>query len=175
MVIDYTVLFITLIVMFLMTLLLVGAIYSRLHWVAKAIMIAASLFVAAAMYETFQGALGWPVGDAMPKKFKFISVVVVEPTREPATPGAIYLWYKDPNHVEPRSIKLPYSRPMHEQMAQAQKKAEQGRGGVYMEKKGTKKKSDKPQASDNQVEEVEIPDFVPPPSTMPEKDADPEE
>ena len=62
--IDYTVLFVTLVVMFLMVLLLIGCIYSRLHWVVKSVMIALSLLVAAVLYETVQNSLGWPVGVA---------------------------------------------------------------------------------------------------------------
>ena len=169
MVIDYTVLGQTLVVMFLMVLLLVGAIYSRLHWVPKAILIVLSLSVATVSYTIYQRSLGWPVADKMPEKFQLIASVIDEPSNDGKNPGAIYLWVKDYRSEAPRSIKLPYDRATHKKMMQARQKMQEGQS-VHM-RAGTEKKPKSGGASgSDDTDGKQVLDFVPPPSTLPDKD-----
>lgn len=165
MILDPTVLSLTIALMLLMVMLLVGVIHSRLHWIIKAIMIMLSLAVAGMSYATYVNKLGWAVVDEPPELFQVLGSVVREPNQ--SDPGAIYVWYKVPGTKEPRAIILPYTKEMHKKMNKAKGMMERGQQVFMKGKKGAKPKvlGD----SDN-AESQTIMDFVPPPRTIPDKD-----
>jgi hypothetical protein len=129
---DFTSGTITLITMFLMVILLIGVIYSRLHWAAKSGFIIMSLVCACVSFVTFRAALGWSVKlPKAPAEFQFIFGAAREPISGKGDPGAIYLWIIEPGTKEPRSIQIPYSREAHKKVEQAKKKVGEGKT-VYM-------------------------------------------
>lgn len=83
---------------------------------------------------------GWPTTAELPQKSLVMSGIVREPEPANDDPGAIYLWlvpfdesassnpldYQAPRG-EPRSFKLPYSRPMHKAVNRAMKMVSQGK------------------------------------------------
>lgn len=166
MMLDPTVLGLTAALMFLMVILLIGVIHSRLGWVTKALMIGASLIVAGLSYSTYVRNLGWAVVDEPPALFQILGAVVREPNQK--DPGAIYIWYKEQGQMEPRSIKMPYSKDLHKQMNKAKGMMEAGRPVFAKGKKGNKPKV---KGEANDAESKTIMDFVPPPQTIPDKNA----
>lgn len=125
----------SLIVMFTLVLLLVGVLYSRLHWTLKAGLIVLSMGAAVLSFHTFRESRGWPVVMAeAPDLFQFISGVAREPNPERQDKGALIFWIVEPGKKEPRAITLPYSRENHKKMEQAKGKAAKGET-VHMGKK----------------------------------------
>lgn len=165
MMLDPTVLGLTAALMFLMVILLIGVIHSRLGWITKSMMIVASLLVAGMSYATYVRNLGWAVVDEPPALFQILGAQVREPNSK--DPGAIYIWYKENGQQEPRSIKLPYSKDMHKQMNKAKGMLENGKPVFAKGKKGNKPKV---KGEANDAESKVMMDFVPPPQTLPEKD-----
>ena len=129
---DQTVLFVTISLMFILTLLLIGAIHSKLHWAAKAMFIVVSLAVVTIDYKAITGSLGWPVRDQLPDSLQLLSVVIDEPSRKGDNQGAIYVWYvNNDTNGKPRSVQIPYTKEMHKKMAKAQSMLDNGKK-VYM-------------------------------------------
>lgn len=120
--------------MFLCTLLLLGVIYSRIHWILKAVLVISSLMFSVFAYEAYQNALGYPVPLDPPAYFRFVYGMSVDPNPSANDPGAIYLWILDPNGQEqPRAIAIPYSKENRKKIAEAKKQVEAGKQ-VYMGK-----------------------------------------
>lgn len=179
--------------MFLMVILLIGVIYSRLHWAAKSGFIIMSLVCACMSFVTFRAALGWPVKlPKAPSEFQFVYGAAREPIAGRGDPGAIYLWIMEPGSKEPRSVQIPYTRENHKKVEQAKKKVNEGKT-VYMksggedgdddgepgqkgQSKGKQGKKGKESGAkngqsgaDDDDSDGQI-DFIPPPNTLPEKD-----
>ena len=124
-----------LITMFTLVLLLVGVLYSRLHWTLKAGLIVLSMGAAVLSFHTYRESRGWPVVVAeAPDLFQFISGVAREPNPERQDKGALIFWIVEPGKKEPRAITLPYSRENHKKMEQAKGKTAKGET-VHMGKK----------------------------------------
>lgn len=177
---DPTVLFITISLMFIMSLLLIGTIHSRLHWITKAFFIVFSLVVVTMDYKALTDSLGWPVIDSLPNSFQLLGADIEEPAH--GDDGAIYVWYRTYEEgSRPRSVQIPYNKENHKQMAKAQAmladgqqvhmsrlKAGEGPQGPSRESKDGKP-GDKRMGQSNFQSPGPL-DFVPPPDAMPLKD-----
>lgn len=182
---DPTVLIVLISLMFMMALLLIGTIHSRLHWLTKAFFILFTLAVVAMDYRVLTDSLGWPVADQLPDELQVLGVDIHEPSRPGAQDGAIYIWYKTyGGRVEPRSVEVEYTKDMHRKMAQAQAMLAQGEQ-VHMSrhKQGEGLPTDGKDGEDGEKgnnrrgqSNFHSPgplDFVPPPDALPLKDATP--
>jgi hypothetical protein len=118
--------------MFLASVLLLGVIYSRTHWLAKALLVSSSLVFSAFFYIAYVASLGYPTMAQPPELFRYISSVVREPYPAKDDPGAIYVWLTT-DDVVPRAIALPYSTETRRLMAMAKKRTAEGET-VYMGK-----------------------------------------
>ena len=117
--------------MFLAVLLLLGVIYSRIHWVPKAILVAVSLLFGGIFYHAYMGSLGYPAQVAPPRLFRFVYGMVREPYLLKDDPGAIYVWMLTPGGEVPRVVTLPYSAATRKIIGDAKKKVQDGEV-VYM-------------------------------------------
>ena len=75
--------------------------------------------------------LGWPSEAEPPARFELHAALVQEPERRAGRQGGIYLWLspKDGDGVAaglPRAHALPYSRALHEAVARAKARLEEG-------------------------------------------------
>lgn len=168
--------------MFLTILLLIGVIYSRMHWSVKAFLVLSSLLFSGFFYHGYIGSLGYPALIDPPKLFRFIYAVVHEPSVISDDPGAIYIWLMTDSST-PRSIVIPYSVENRKKVAQAKKKVQEGQI-VYMGKPenqkrdgnsiGTGGQQHKSIGSSSVPYNVDGSDdlaFKPTPDTVPKKDA----
>ena len=176
---DPTVLFISISLMFMLTLLLVGTIYSRLHWVTKAFFIVFSLAVITMDYRVLTNALGWPVMDQLPDTVQIMGVDIREPAH--GSKGEIYVWYMTSDQIEPRNVQIPYSKEMHKKMAKAQAMLAKGQK-VHMSRfkqgvpgqAGKQGQQGEPGVGRRGQSNFQSPgplDFIPPPDAAPMKDA----
>lgn len=179
---DPTVLFITISLMFIMALLLIGTIHSRLHWITKSFFIVFSLAVVTMDYKALTDSLGWPVIDSLPDSFQVLGAEIDEPSQ--GNNGAIYVWYKTyEDGSRPRSVQIPYTKENHKQMAKAQSMLSEGQQ-VHMSRSragkgtpGSAKDGDELEANSESrrgQSNFQSPaplDFVPPPDALPLKDA----
>lgn len=117
--------------MFMAILLLLGVIYSRIHWLIKALLVAISLVFCALFYQGHLDSLGYPAPIDAPPLFRFVYALVREPYPLKDDPGAIYVWMVVPDHETPRVMAIPYSEENRKVIAEAKKKA-QGGEAVYM-------------------------------------------
>ncbi len=105
---------------------------SAWRWPVKAAAIALTLTFFVSGCLALEAMLGWPVGATPPARFQLHAAVIQEPDRRTPSPGAIYLWLS-PRAADavaaarPRAYALPYSRPLHEQVARAQGRLQDGR------------------------------------------------
>ncbi len=179
---DPTVLIVLISLMFMMALLLIGTIHSRLHWLTKAFFILFTLAVIAMDYRVLTDSLGWPVADQLPDDLQVLGVDIQEPSRPGAEDGAIYVWYKTyGDRIEPRSVEVEYTKDMHRKMAKAQAMLAQGEQ-VHMSRskqgegpEGKGKDGEEGKAGDNRRGQSNFQspaplDFVPPPDSTPLKD-----
>jgi hypothetical protein len=128
--------------MFLCSLLLMGVIYGRSHWLLKAILVVSSLGFSIVCYKGYQNILGYPVSIKTPETFQFLFGVVKEPYPAKNEHGAIYIWIIMPLNSEPRAIQLPYSKPNREAVQAAKEKVKKGER-VFMTKKSVEGEEDK--------------------------------
>lgn len=161
---------ITILFVFVIVLLCASTIYSRIHWSIKAILIILSFSMFITFYLGYINSLGWPIKTQLPEKFRLIASDILPPIPDMNDKGAIYLWVLDQNSTEPRSIELPYSKELHKKLEEAKKKGEQGEE-VYMETgpKDEQKKKGWMRPWSFYDFDITVPDFIPPPSTLPEK------
>lgn len=118
--IDPTIIFVIISMMFMLALFLIGVIYSRLHWATKAFFIVFSLAVVAMDYKVLTESLGWPVRDVLPDEFRLLGAEIREPNPNDRE-GAIYVWYLTPDSEgKPRNVRTAYTKEMHKMMAKAQ-------------------------------------------------------
>jgi hypothetical protein len=101
----------------------------RWHIKAVAILVTSLFFVLT--FVTIQAMLGWPTESEPPSSFRLHAALVQEPQHRAGRQGRIYLWLS-PNHAEgapagpPRAYALPYSRALHQAVARAQARLEEG-------------------------------------------------
>lgn len=150
--------------MFALLLLLVAVIGSGLRWQLKALLILSSLLAVWAGHHSWVTSLGWAVPDTPSHRMQVLAFEIREPTR--ATAGAIWIWYIPEGREEPRAIRLPYSREMHERVQRARAAIEAGEE-VHMQRPdrhGGREGREGPESA----QQVPL-DFIPPPQTLPRK------
>ena len=176
--------------MFLAVLLLLGVIYSRVHWIPKAILVLISLLFGGVFYQGYLASLGYPAPITVPAMFRFVYAYVREPYPLKGDSGAIYIWMLTPGNEVPRVMSVPYSDKTRKMIGEAKKKAERGEI-VYLGLAGNGKSSDgggKASSSDPgsgsthkssmgpkslpyDVKNEETLEFKAPPDTVPRKDS----
>jgi hypothetical protein len=115
----------------LATLLLSLNLCSAWRWGVKAsaILVTGSFFVLT--FLAIQAMLGWPTEAEPPARFQLHAALVQEPERRTGLQGGIYLWLS-PRGGDgapaglPRAHALPYSRALHEAVARAKARLEEG-------------------------------------------------
>lgn len=115
--------------MFLASLLLIGVIYSRVHWLLKSGLVVASLAFSVLFYHGYVDSLGFPVDVRPAGVFRFIYGIVREPMLIEHDPGAIFMWITTDGSRQPRAIVLPYSKENRKFVTTAKKRVE---GGEYV-------------------------------------------
>jgi hypothetical protein len=80
-------------------------------------------------YQTAMALLGIPSTEALPERFVMLAAVVEEPRGK--STGAVYLWVspmveEGPSRLQPRAYKLPYTKPLHQQINDGLKKGREG-------------------------------------------------
>lgn len=118
--------------MFIASLLLIGVIYSRVHWLAKAALVIASLAFSALFYRGYVDSLGFPTEIQPSGVFRFVYGVVHEPAKIDRDPGAIFIWIMMEGWRQPRAIALPYTTENRKIIGLAKKRVAGGES-VYME------------------------------------------
>lgn len=179
---DPTVLIVLISLMFIMALLLIGTIHSRLHWLTKSFFILFSLAVVAMDYKVLTDSLGWPVKDELPDDLQVLGVEIREPSNSASKDGAIYVWYRTYDQgTKPRSVQIEYTENMHRTMSKAQAMLAQGEQ-VHMSryKQGKGNQGNRTDGEGTDIGEqrrgqsnFQSPgplDFVPPPDALPLKD-----
>lgn len=103
-------------------------------WRVKAAAIAVTGLAAVGFFVAATWMLGWPTEATPPARFTLHGGLVHEPgkTGRRPEPGAIFLWLSRVEEIDrrpapPRAFALPYSRELHEQVARATARLEQGR------------------------------------------------
>lgn len=114
------------IAMFGLSLLSVGVIYSKLHWIIKSMLMISSLGVIVGLYFILITSLGWPIATIPSGKVRFLWAETQEPNKSTNDPGVIYLWYMPENVTIPRSVRLPFSKQTQEAMETAKANTEKG-------------------------------------------------
>lgn len=69
---------------------------------------------------------GWPTDVRIPDEFELVAASVVEPDRSQDRDGVIYLWVRNRLGEPPRSFELDYTRALHRQIVEAQRRLDQG-------------------------------------------------
>ena len=114
----------------LAVLLLGLCLYSKWPVWIKAGAIIVTCFFYYATYLSLQSLLGWPTQSDLPGEFIMLAGKVEEPDEESESSGAIYLWALSLNgdylYGMPRAYKIPYSKPLHNQVSEANKKLRRG-------------------------------------------------
>jgi hypothetical protein len=79
-------------------------------------------------FASVHSLLGLPSTDALPPRFVMIAAIVDEPRGK--FPGALYMWVtpieEGKSVMHPRAYQLPYTRVLHEQIADGMKKGREG-------------------------------------------------
>ena len=97
--------------------------------------VAAAAGTLIACYFSLIALLGWPTPFGTPgQDLALIHAVVEEPGKSGDPEGGIYLWVRaNETGAVPRALRFPYRRQLHEQVAEALRKASGGvRQGVRM-------------------------------------------
>lgn len=106
--------------------------WGRLGLAPRAAMVAVVPALAFAVWQGSQAPKGWPTTAKPPDGAQLVYGVVREP--EPGDPGEIDLWLLDAGANRPRAYRLPYSRQLHRELAEAAKSG--GRVAVRRRKSG---------------------------------------
>jgi hypothetical protein len=157
---------------FTLTCLLIGVLFSRIHWGAKSCLIVTSAAMLALFHYGLTASLGWAVRLSPPAEFQFLSADIREPAPG-GDGGAIWLWLRpvaESRTGNPRAILLPYSRPLHEKVEQARQKGKDGSPVFMKTGEAGPPAGGSPMRSYGEGEGEPVLDFTPPPSTVPEKD-----
>jgi hypothetical protein len=105
--------------------LLLGVIYSRIHWSVKSLLIGASLMFSWFFYSAYVTSLGYPTIGQLPEYFRYVASVVHEPYPIKNDPGAIYIWLTTDEEM-PRAFVVPYSVETRQLMSAAKKRMANG-------------------------------------------------
>lgn len=126
-------------------------------WWLKAIMVIGTFLFGVVLWHSLETLEGWPTEEPMPEKFEIKWIVVEEPNMKTGEKGEILVWSKNMTEDyktasspipllhnkeqsdDPRLHRLPYSREMHKQAQDIQKKIAFG-GKYYGEMKDGKMK-----------------------------------
>jgi hypothetical protein len=140
---------------------------SAWRWPVKAGAIALTLTFFVSGCLALEALLGWPVAAAPPARFELHAALVQEPDHRSHSAGAIYLWLlpragEAAPGATPRAYALPYSRPLHEQIARAQSRMQDGRTV-----EGSAKPGERPDRAGLRAYEIEL--YEAPPATLPPK------
>ena len=164
--------------MFAVTLLAIGVIYSHIHWLLKAALIALSLGFSVLLYVAYVNSQGYAARIMPPPMFRFLYAFVQDPM--PDDPGQIYLWILDDG--QPRAIRMPYSSDLRKLVGEAKRRIHEGQL-VYLGIGTDKGKSGEAGSGKNQhkssvgsntvpyaIEGEEELVFKQPPDTLPQKE-----
>ena len=113
--------------MFAVTLLAIGVIYSHIHWMVKATLIALSLGFSILLYVAYVHSQGYAARIAPPSVFRFLYAYAQDPT--PDDTGYMYLWLLD--RGQPRAIRMPYSSDLRKLVSEAKRRIHEGQA-VYL-------------------------------------------
>ncbi len=116
--------------------------WARIRWPIKFAAIAITTGFFFVTFVSIEQLQGWPTDQQLPNRFEFLHAVVVEPNQARGEPGAIYIWAltlaatgtdaesgaQSPEAIDtriapgqmPRAYHLPYTRPMHKKVHEAQ-------------------------------------------------------
>lgn len=114
-----------------LAILLLGlSVYSRWSLWVKISAIVLTGFFYYATYLSLEDLLGWPTQSDLPSEFIMLAGKIEEPDETADTDGAIYIWALalrgDRLYDTPRAYELPYSKPLHNQVSEANKKIRRG-------------------------------------------------
>ncbi len=117
---------------FLLFLLLLAVFKSELGAASKFTLVALCAGFYLWHYQALQDYLGWPAGNALPRKFEMVSSLIVEPDLKGDDPGAIYIWVRDLDSEGgvPRAYRLPYQKQLHGKVAETERKQRNGQRHV---------------------------------------------
>lgn len=123
----------------LLLYLLIG---TRLHWLARAGLVALFSVGYFASWQLWQDMAGWPARAVLPDRFLFHAATITEPDDENAEPGSIYLWVTELREEEgpaekPRAYRVPYLKALHSQIQEAQARMRNGVPQVGKRKVGS--------------------------------------
>ncbi|MDG0996820.1 MAG: hypothetical protein P8O97_06735 [Gammaproteobacteria bacterium] len=111
-------------------LLIAVFIYSKAPIWAKFSLLAISGAMFTLHSSTLINLLGWPVNQELPAKFVILSSHVNEPIKSEQYSGKIYLWLTEIEGTEPqrrpRAYTLEYSKTLHSQIEQTNKRRKKG-------------------------------------------------
>lgn len=112
----------------LLLLTLLALLWSRWPGWLKGVLVVAVTVLYFWGHEAVHQIWGLPSTDALPERFVMLAAVVEEPS--PKHAGAIYLWVSTPQEngpvLAPRAYKLPYSKPLHQQVETGLRKGKDG-------------------------------------------------
>ena len=110
---------------------LCALIANRVPWQLKLALIVVTVAFPFHVYATLSDFEGWPSGTKPSRGTQLVASIVREPA--PGDPGGIFLWVATGD--EPRAHRLPYDRPLHEQLHRASRAMKAGaRVGVRVDR-----------------------------------------
>lgn len=112
----------------------VAVIWSQIPLWIKAVLIASTLVVSAALYITVRDQRGWPRTNPMPNPFLLAHTMVRSPDHQRGDPGAVfYIIVEQQAGVQvPRVYSRPYSPSEHSKASQAQEELDAQGTPVWM-------------------------------------------
>lgn len=120
--------------------------HTKGHWAAKVFLTIIVAFYSIEVWSALDSYLGWAAREPMPQRALLVSAMVREPSPAKRDRGAIFLWVvplgqDDPGPFaydsvsgEPRAHRLPYSRAMHKQTAEAMQAMRQSGRPILIER-----------------------------------------
>ncbi|MCC6793435.1 MAG: hypothetical protein IT336_17255 [Thermomicrobiales bacterium] len=136
---------------------------SRYRWWIKggAVVAVGALFVGS--YFAIASILGWPASGQLPQRFSLLWSHVVEPDKFTGAPGEVYVWTEklDENDLRtgvPRSFILPYSRPLQDNLEDANEQLRQGEPVLFDPERQLALTTVKPRAGEASVTTPGAPD-----------------
>jgi hypothetical protein len=147
--------------------------------IIKAMLIPVTVWYGLALYYSVPNLMGWPVSKSIPDNSQVLAIRIKEPNPKSNDPGAIYFWVDiKPNsnssehtlkaqlnpksvfsynsRTQPRAFQLPYSRKLHKDIVEAQRKAEAVPGAQLRTRKGGSKRGPLGNDESNAALEIEI-------------------
>jgi hypothetical protein len=123
---------------------------SKGKWALKAFAIIMTMTISIVLWASLSDLEGWATSNSIPEKFQLISFAITEPDKKTTKVGEIYIWVigedapstfslAGKRSGQPRSYNLPYSRKLHEQLAEAGERMKKGHsvaGKAMMKQRG---------------------------------------